>query len=220
MTSFPITNLNRVRRLPERGQYDAATVYEILDAALVGHVGFIVEGRPFVIPTLIARSGDELLLHGATSSRLLRHLEQGNEACVAVTHLDGLVLARSVFHHSVNYRSAVVFGRGRLLEGNTQRLAALETFTEKLLPGRWADARRPNDVELKATAVIAIRIESASAKIRTGAPKDDEEDYALPVWAGILPLMTHYSEPQPDGPLPEHISLPDYLREFTTEPSS
>ena len=211
MPDYDITDLNRVRRVPARGAYDRETVHAILDAALIGHVSFVVDDQPFVIPTLIARDGDELLLHGATSSRLMRHAATGAPLAVAVTHVDGLVLARSVFHHSINYRSAVLFGTARLLEEPAAKMAALRAFTERLIPGRWDDARPPNETELKATAVLALTINAASAKVRVGPPGDDEEDYALPVWAGVLPLQTSYGPPLPDGRLDPATPLPPYL---------
>jgi hypothetical protein len=197
MTDYPSTDRTRVRRLPDRGRYDCETIYGILDEALICHVGFVQDGQPFVIPTLHARIGDALLLHGATTSRLLGHIAAGGEVSVAATIVDGLVLAKSVFHHSVNYRSVVLFGRGELVQGDAEKLAALEAFTEKLLPGRWQEARQPNRVELKATAVVRIAVEEASAKIRTGGPKDDPEDLALGVWAGVIPLKLVRSDPQP-----------------------
>lgn len=211
---FEKSDLNRIRRVPQRGMYDQATVYAILDAALIGHVSFVVDEQPFVIPTLIARVGDELLLHGATTSRLMRHAAQGEPLAVGVTHVDGLVLARSVFHHSVNYRSAVVFGRARPITERTAKLGALRVFTERLVPGRWADARLPNAAELQATAVVALAISAASAKVRSGPPGDDEGDYDLPVWAGVLPLALHYGAPQADPRLDADIALPDYLRDL------
>ena len=211
MTGFPKTAQNRVRRVPDRGAYDTATIYPIVDEALICHVGLIEDGHPIVIPTLHARDGNEILLHGATTSRLMQVAASGAPLCITITHVDGLVLARSVFHHSANYRSAVLFGRGRLVEDPTQKMQALERFTEKLIPGRWADARIPNAVEMKATSVVAVAIESASAKIRTGPPKDDEEDHALDVWAGILPLYQQQSAPIADPLLRAGISLPDYL---------
>jgi len=195
MTDYPPTDRTRVRRLPDRGHYDRETIYAILDEALVCHVAFVEDGRPFVIPTLHARVGDALLLHGAPASRLLKHLAAGGEVSVAATIADGLVLAKSVFHHSVNYRSVVLFGHGAPVEGDAAKLAALEAFTEKLLPGRWSEARVPNAAELKATAVIRVAIEEASAKIRTGGPKDDPEDLALDVWAGVIPLSLVRGEP-------------------------
>jgi hypothetical protein len=188
MTDFDRTERNRVKRLPDRGHYDRETIFAILDEALICHVSFVQDRQPFVIPTLHVRAGDALLLHGATTSRLLRHIATGGEVCVAATIVDGLVLAKSVFHHSVNYRSVVLFGPGEIVEGDDAKLAALEAFTEKLLPGRWDDARQPNVAELKATAVIRIAIEEASAKVRTGGPKDDPEDLTLDVWAGVIPI--------------------------------
>ena len=211
MTEFPQTAQNRVRRMPTRGAYDKATIYPIVDEALICHVGLIEAEQPVVIPTLHARDGDQILLHGATTSRLLRYAATGAPLCITVTLVDGLVLARSIFHHSINYRSAVLFGRGVLIEGEAAKLAALERFTEKLIPGRWDDARMPNAVELKATAVVAVTIESASAKIRTGPPKDDEEDYALAVWAGVLPLHQSVGEPLPDPAARTEIRVPDYI---------
>ena len=211
MTEFPQTAQNRVRRMPTRGAYDKATIYPIVDEALICHVGLIEAEQPVVIPTLHARDGDQILLHGATTSRLLRYAATGAPLCITVTHVDGLVLARSIFHHSINYRSAVLFGRGVLIEGEAAKLAALERFTEKLIPGRWDDARMPNAVELKATSVVAVTIESASAKIRTGPPKDDEEDYALSVWAGVLPLHQSVGEPLPDPAARTEIRVPDYI---------
>ena len=195
MTDSLKTERTRVRRIPDRGHYDRETIYAVLDEALVCHVSFVQDGQPVVIPTLHARDGDALLLHGATTSRLLHHIAAGGEVCVAVTLLDGLVLAKSVFHHSVNYRSVVLFGRGELVEGDAAKLAALKIFTEKLTPGRWDEARQPNAVELKATSVVRIAIEEASAKVRTGGPKDDPEDLALDVWAGVIPLWLARGEP-------------------------
>jgi len=200
--------------MPARGVYDKATIYPIVDEALICHVGLIEADQPVVIPTLVARDGDQILLHGATTSRMLRYAATGAPLCIAVTHIDGLVLARSIFHHSVNYRSAVLFGRGTLIEDDAAKLAALARFTEKLIPGRWDDARVPNAVELKATAVIAVAIESASAKIRTGPPKDDEEDYALDVWAGVLPLHQTVGELLPDERLDPAIGAPPYLHNY------
>ncbi len=210
MSEFEVTPLNRVRRLPDRGRYDRDTIFPIVDAGLICHVAFVVDGRPFVIPTLHARDGDTLLLHGASTSRMLRHMAHGGEVCVTVTHVDGLVLAKSVFNHSVNYRSAVLFGRGRLVEDDAGKMAALAAFTEKILPGRWADARLPNPIELKATSVIAVDIESASAKVRTGPPHDDDADLDLPVWAGVLPITHATGAPIPAGYGPV-VELPRYL---------
>lgn len=214
MSDFDITDQNRVRRVPERGVYDKATVYAIVDDALVGHVAFLVDDQPFVIPTLIARAEDDLLIHGATSSRLMRRIEAGTELAVAVTHVDGIVLARSIFHHSINYRSAILFGSGTLITDPDQKLAALRVFSDRLLPGRWADAREPNDRELKATAVAKVSINLASAKVRSGPPGDDEDDYGLPVWAGVLPIRQLIGQPVPDERLYDEIDLPQYIRQY------
>lgn len=204
-----------MRRAPNRGAYDKRTVYEIIDDALIGHVGFVIDGQPYVIPTLIARQDEQILLHGATSSRLMRHVQSGADISIAVTHIDGLVLARSVFHHSINYRSAVLFGQGELIIEHEAKLEALRQFTERLVPGRWADARQPNDIELKATAVAAVTIDLASAKVRSGPPVDEEEDYTLPVWAGVLPLSQIYQDPIPDDRLNPEMVVPDYLNDLT-----
>lgn len=206
MPDYPKTPRSTVKRIPKRGHYDRATVHAVLDAGRVCHVGFVVEGQPFVIPTAYGREGDVIYLHGATTSRLLAHLQQGVPACVAVTHLDGVVLARSLFHHSLNYRSAVVFGTARLVEDAAERERALTVISEQLLPGRWAEARQPNAKENKATAVLAISIEEASAKIRAGGPVDDAEDYSLPIWAGVLPMQTCYGLPLPDEQMPLGIA--------------
>lgn len=189
--------LNKIHRLPQRGRYDRETIYAILDAALVCHVGLIQDGQPVVIPMLYARAGDALLLHGATGSRLLGHIAAGEPVSISVAIVDGLVLAKSVFHHSVNYRSVVVFGHGRLLEDPAEKLDALAILTEHLAPGRWTAARPPSAAELKATAVAAIAIESASAKVRSGPPSDAGDDLARPVWAGVLPIHQATGVPIP-----------------------
>ena len=214
MTEFDQTPRNRVRRLPERASYDRETIYPILEEALICHAGFEEDGQPFVIPTLFAIDGDTLYLHGAKASRLLKHIQAGNPVCISVTLLDGLVLARSVFHHSINYRSAVMFGRGRLLETDAEKLHALEAITEHIARGRWAETRPPNRKELNATGVAAVEIESASAKVRGGPPKDDAEDYALPVWAGILPLELRALEPQNDPGALTPLPVPDYIQNY------
>lgn len=214
MTEFTQTNKNRVRRVPNRGAYDKETIYQIVDAALICHVGLVQDDEPVVIPTLHARRGDEILLHGATTSRLIQYAAAGNPLCLTMTLVDGLVLARSVFHHSVNYRSAVLFGRGQLAPDG-EKMDYLQHFTEKLLPGRWNDVRAPNAAEFKATAVVAVTIESASAKVRSGPPKDDEEDYALPVWAGVLPIHQQFGELESDPKLVEGVTAPDYLVAYT-----
>src|SRR6478672_3543309 len=214
MDAFPKTARNRVKRMPERGHYDAATIYPIIDAALLCHVGFAIDGQPFVIPTLHARQGDTILLHGAKGSRLLRHIQAGGPVCITITLIDGIVLARSVFHHSFNYRSAVLFGTGAVIADDQARLHALEAFTERLIPGRWQDARQPNALELKQTTIVAVPIESASAKLRIGPPGDEAEDYDLPVWAGVLPLRQVAGTPIADPQLNPGVELPAYLRDF------
>jgi uncharacterized protein len=205
------TDRTRVRRLPKRGQYERETVHAILDEALICHVGFVHDGAPVVIPTLHARVGDRLYLHGSAASRMLRTLEKGAPVCVNVTLVDGLVLARSAFHHSVNYRSVVVFGEARPVEPEHEREQALELFTNKLVPGRWADVRPPSRQELKGTKVLRLPLDEASAKVRSGPPIDDDEDYDLPVWAGVLPLSTQVAEPEPDPRLDPAVETPGYV---------
>jgi nitroimidazol reductase NimA-like FMN-containing flavoprotein (pyridoxamine 5'-phosphate oxidase superfamily) len=214
MSEFPITERSRIRRVPKRGQYDRDTIYRILDEGLLCHVGLVEEHQPVVIPMNYARWDDALILHGATASRLLKYVQAGHPACVTVTLLDGLVLARSVYHHSMNYRSVVVFGRGRLIEAEKEKLAALEVLTEHILRGRWQDARKPNRQELDATAVVSIAIESASAKVRTGPPADDEDDYQLPVWAGVLPIQQQALTPVSDPRLRKDISVPPSVSNY------
>jgi len=214
MSEFPITERNQVKRVPKRGQYDRDTVYRILDDGLICHVGFVQDGQPVVIPTLYARRGDTLILHGAKTSRMLQYIQAGHPVSVTVTLVDGLVVARSVFHHSMNYRSVVLFGRGRLIEPDGEKLQALEVLTEHILRGRWQDARQPNRQELDATSVVAIAIESASAKIRTGPPMDDEADYSLPIWAGVIPLRQQAQAPIADPRLAPGIPVPGYVTRY------
>jgi len=185
--TIDVTDRTRVRRLPTRANYDRETIHAILDEALVCHVGFVVDGRPVVIPTIHWREEDTLYVHGSAASRMLRSLKGGVDACVTVTLIDGLVLARSAFHHSMNYRSVVVFGKAREVTGD-EKTQALQRLVEHIHPGRSAEVRPPNEMEMKQTLVLALPLEEASAKIRTGGPVDDEEDYALPVWAGVVPL--------------------------------
>jgi uncharacterized protein len=178
----------RVVRMPQRGVYDHETVHRILDEGIVCHLGYVLDGQPFVIPTMYSRDGDQLYIHGSAASRTIRQLGAGIPVCVTVTLTDGAVLARSVFHHSMNYRSVVALGVASLVESPAEKLEALRGFTEKLLPGRWAEARQPTEQELKATSVLKLPLTEVSAKVRTGPPVDDEADYALPVWAGVIPL--------------------------------
>ncbi|MFC2119934.1 pyridoxamine 5'-phosphate oxidase family protein, partial [Bacteroidota bacterium] len=181
--------------------------------ALYCHVSFVQSNQPYIIPTIHARMGDRIILHGAKGSRLLKHLAEGNEVCIAMTLMDGLVLARSVFHHSMNYRSVVLFGKGKLLENKVKKLEALKAITEHLIPGRWEDARKPNEKELNTTTVVSIDIDEESAKIRTGFPIDDAEDYNLPVWAGVIPISLKFDSPENDTKLYEDIVLPNYIKE-------
>src|SRR5215211_8932109 len=215
MTHFTKTAKTRINRLPKRGHYDRETIYSILDEALICHVGFVENGQPFVIPINFARVGDTIVLHGAKASRLLKHVEQGSPVCIEATVVDGLVLARSVFHHSVNYRSVVLFGNGRAVEDEQEKLAALEAITEHLIPGRWQEARLPNPKELNATSVVSIPIDEASATVRVGPPLDEEEDYTLPVWAGVLPLQQIPLSPVPDELQSGEVSLPDYVANYS-----
>ncbi|MBM4246485.1 MAG: pyridoxamine 5'-phosphate oxidase family protein [Deltaproteobacteria bacterium] len=203
------TERNRVKRLPARASHERDTVHAILDAALVCHLGFVVNRQPFVIPTLHARVGDEVYVHGSSKSRTLEALAGGVEVCLTVTLIDGLVLARSAFHHSVNYRSVTAFGRARLLAGDDEKLAALRAFTERLYPGRWDEVRPPNPAELKATLVLALPLDEAVAKVRTGPPIDDAEDMALPVWAGVVPLALAGGAPIADAQLAPGLALRD-----------
>jgi uncharacterized protein len=206
----PASDRVRLRRKRERGSYDRAVIDAILDEALIAHLGIVDEdGQPIVTPMLHARSGDVIYLHGSAASRTLGALRGGAQACLTVSLLDGLVLARAVMHHSANYRSAMLLGRARVVEEGREKLAALEAIVEHIVPGRWAEARHPSENELKATAVLALPIDEASAKIRTGPPIDDEDDYALPVWAGVIPIASETRAPEADPRLPLGIAVPD-----------
>ncbi len=215
MTQFTRTEKNRIKRLPKRGNYDRAAIYHILDEALICHVGFAERGQPYVIPINFARVDDSIVLHGAKASRLLKHIEAGHPICIEATIVDGLILARSVFHHSVNYRSVVLFGKGHPVEGEQEKLSALQAITEHLIPGRWQEARPPSRKELNATRVVSIKIDEASAKIRLGPVADDADDYGLAVWAGVLPLQEHALPPVRDDLLPQDVPLPDYIAHYS-----
>ena len=195
---FSPTERTTLKRLPKRGSFERQTVYEILDEGFVCHVGFVAGGQPFVIPTAYGRVGDKLYLHGSRASRMLKTLSEGVDVCVTVTLVDGLVLARSAFHHSINYRSVVIFGRACVVESDEEKMRALEAFTEHIVPGRWREVRPPNAQELNATLVLSLPLAEASAKVRTGPPIDDEEDYTLTVWAGVLPLYSRAGQVVPD----------------------
>lgn len=216
-SEYALQDRSRLRRIPARGTHERDSVHRILDEARICHVAFAVEGQPFVIPTLHGRMGDSVYLHGAKASRLLKHAAEGREICIAATIVDGIVLARSLFHSSMNYRSVVLFGRGRLLESDEEKLRALEAVSDHLQPGRWSDARRPNEKELAATGVVEVPIDTASAKIRSGPPLDDEEDYGLPIWAGVIPIAEASLAPVPDPRLMPGVPLPTYLAEVSTE---
>jgi uncharacterized protein len=216
MSELPIpTTRTRVVREPDRAVYDRDAVYRILDEAFLCHVGFSVDGQPFVIPTSYGRKDADLYIHGSAASRMLRQMKEGVPVCVTVTLLDGLVLARSVFNHSMNYRSVVILGKATLLDGAEEKLTALRVLSEHILPGRWDEARQPNERELKATSVLRVPIDEFSAKVRTGPPIDDPEDYSFPTWAGVIPLQTVASTPVRDPQLDASCELPEYLRGYS-----
>ncbi|HSL55600.1 MAG TPA: pyridoxamine 5'-phosphate oxidase family protein, partial [Pyrinomonadaceae bacterium] len=212
--TFTQTERTKLKRLPKRGHFDRETVYGILDEGFICHVGFAPEGQPFVIPTGYARDGDTLYIHGSAASRMLRTLSTGLDVCVTVTIIDGLVLARSAFHHSMNYRSVVIFGRAKLVEDREEKMAALLALSEHIIRGRWAEVREPTEQEMKATTVLSLPLVEASAKIRTGPPLDDEEDYEMNVWAGVIPLRLVADEPIADPRLIDGVEVPGYAREY------
>ena len=209
------TARTRVVREPHRGVYDRAAAYEILDEGFICHVGFVADGQPFVIPTAYGRSGDNLYIHGSAASRMLRNLDKGVAVCVTVTLLEGLVLARSIFNHSMNYRSVVVLGTAVAVQDAKEKLEALQSLSEHILPGRWTESRQPNEKELKATLVMRLRIEEFSAKVRQGPPIDDEEDYSFPTWAGVIPLEMIPGPPINDPRLDPKTPVPDYARAYS-----
>lgn len=213
--SEPSSVRTRVVREPHRGVYDRATAYQILDEGFICHVGFVSDGQPYVIPTGYGRSGDQLYIHGSAASRMLRHLDQGVPVCVTVTLLDGLVLARSVFNHSMNYRSVVVLGTATTVQDPQEKLAALRILSEHIVPGRWDEARQPNEKELKATLVLRLPIEEFSAKLRQGPPLDDEEDYGFPTWAGVIPLEIVARPPIADVKLEPAAEAPSYALRYS-----
>jgi uncharacterized protein len=211
-----LTKRTELRRIPNRGSHDWETINQILDAGFLAHVGFCVDGQPFVIPTLYGRDGEKLYLHGSAVSRMLRELETGIPTCVTVTLVDGLVLARSAFHHSMNYRSVVAFGSARRIADPEQKVESLRIISEHIIAGRWVDVRKPREKELKATTVLEFSISEASSKVRSGPPLDDEIDYELPVWAGVLPLEMTSRPPVADDRLVKGVTLPDYVRRYDT----
>ena len=210
----PPSERTRVRRLPERGVYDRGTIDAIIDEALICHLAYVVDGEPRVIPTIHARAGDTLYVHGSNASRTLRTAKQGTPVAIEITLLDGLVLARSAFHHSMNYRSVVVYGRAREVTDPDEKWEAQRTLVEHVAHGRAADARMPNQRELDQTTILAVGMDEASAKVRTGPAKDEEDDLELPIWAGILPLVTVPGEPEPDPHLGDDVPVPDYVRDY------
>lgn len=209
------TARTQVRRAPQRGEYDRAVINQILDEALVCHIGFVADSQPVVIPTAYGRVGDRLYIHGSPASRMLRSLQTNLEICVTVTLLDGLVLARSAYHHSMNYRSVVIFGTAITVADPDEKWQALKAFTDHVIPQRWSEVRPPTPQELKGTLVLALPLTEASAKIRTGPPLDDEADYQLPVWAGVLPLQLTTAAPKPDPRLPIETAVPDTIKHYT-----
>ncbi len=212
MEAFSPTSRTQLRRLPKRGVFDKAQVHAILDEGFLCHVGFVVDGQPFVIPTGYARAGDQLYIHGSAASRMLRSLDQGIDICVTVTLLDGFVLARSAFHHSMNYRSVMVLGKARLVTDPDEKREALKRFTDHVVPDRWDEVRPVTDQELKATSVLAVPLEEVSAKMRSGPPVDEEEDYDLPIWAGVVPVKMRVGEPVSDDRLVSGAALFDVAR--------
>jgi uncharacterized protein len=212
--TFPVTDRTRLVREANRAVYDREVIYKILDEGFVCHVGFVAEGQPYVIPTMFARVGDSIYFHGSAASRMLRNAASGLPVCIAVTLTDGLVLARSVFNHSINYRSVVALGQAKLIDDPAEKIRALQAFTEKLIPGRWNDARQPNERELKATSILKLALTEVSAKVRTGDVEDDAEDYALPVWAGVIPLRLVADAPLRDGRCDPAIPTPAYAANY------
>ena len=214
------TPRTRIKRMPARADYDRSTIEAILDEGLVAHLGFSAEGQPYVVPTLHARVGEQVYFHGSSASRTVRALAQGVPMCLTVTLLDGLVLARAAVHHSVNYRSVVVLGKARAIEDPEEKMAAIEAFTERLIPGRWEEVRPPTAKELKAIQVLVLPLSEASAKLRSGPPLDEEQDYALDAWAGVIPLETVAGTPTPDARLDKSIALSPATREWEARRSA
>ena len=215
MSTFSPTNRTTLKRLPKRGDFERDAIFAILDEAFICHVGFIVNGKPVVIPTSYVRVAEDVYIHGSAASRMLRSIEEGIDVCVTVTLIDGLVLARSAFHHSINYRSVVIFGKANAVDDSEEKMRVLHAFTEHVVPGRWADVRPPDESELKATLVLRLRLAEVSAKVRSGPPIDDDEDYNLAVWAGVVPLRLIADAPVIDDRVPAGIEAPDYVREYS-----
>ena len=212
MKKLNITNRTKIDRLPERASYDTETIYNILDDAFICSIGFKIDGQVYIIPTIFGRKDNRLFIHGSKKSRMLNSIKTGEDISINVTLVDGLVLARSAFHHSVNYRSVIIFSRGEEIIDPNEKTEALKTIFDHILPGRWNDVRKPNNKELSDASVFAFKIDEASAKIRTGPPIDDNEDLNLNIWAGVLPLKNVFQEPVRDEGLNENIFLPEYLK--------
>jgi nitroimidazol reductase NimA-like FMN-containing flavoprotein (pyridoxamine 5'-phosphate oxidase superfamily) len=208
MATYPPTARTTLKRLPKRGVFDQAEVHAILDEGFLCHVGFVADGQPYVIPTGYGRAGNQIYIHGSAASRMLRTLSGGIDVCVTVTLVDGFVLARSAFHHSMNYRSVVILGKARVVDDPGEKMEALRCVTNHIVPGRWEEVRQPNEQELKATEVLVLPLAEVSAKVRKGPPIDDEEDYALPIWAGVMPVRMVAGDPVPDERLVPGIAAP------------
>ena len=217
MDSFVPTGKTQVKRLHERGHYDRETIYAILDAGFICHVGYIIDDQPFVTPTSYWREGDRVYWHGSSASRMLRTISKGIKVCLTVTHVDGLVLARSGFHSSINYRAVMAFGEAEVIADEEHKKRALRAFMEHVTPGRWDMVRPVTRQELKGTTVLSMKLSEVSAKVRTGPPKDDEEDYSLPIWAGVLPLKLTSGPPEPDPRLASNVPIPEHARRFALE---
>lgn len=211
--SFEKTTLNTVKRLPKRGHYDKESIYAILDAHFLCHIAWLDDDRPLMIPTAYGRKGDTLYIHGSSKSRMLSALADGRPLCMVVTLVDALVLARSIFHHSINYRSVVIYGHAREVEGD-EKMEALRIVSDNILKGRWDEVREPNEMEMKATTAMAIEIDTSSAKIRTGPPGDDAPDYDLPIWAGIVPIEVQYGNPVTDPAMKMNVEVSDSVKKI------
>jgi len=214
------TNRTKVNRTPKRAVYEKETIYKILDETFVCQIAFKIDGQVFIIPTAFGRKDDSIFIHGSNKSRMLNSIKSGEDICIDVTLIDGIVAARSIFHHSINYRSVIIFGKGKEIDEPEDKLKALKIITEHIIPGRWNDARKPNEKELEITSVFEFKIDEASAKIRTGPPVDEKEDYNLNVWAGIIPLKTIAESPIRDQEVRNGILLPDYIKDFSMRVNS